>query len=608
MRKKATAWQYIKQYKFRSLLLRNFAFIIFMMILPLAIVIASGYGKLDNEVNERIMDMNEDLLRKNATVTDNVILDIQSLLNQIAEQSEIRQILQERDERLIGPMAQGPVYQLIREYTQTNRYIRGVYLYSEENGFIIDGSAGTYRRAADSWEKEKWYYIHKQIPMDDMYVLVNHANSIFLCRPIFSAQGQRLGLTVFDVQLQRIHELLEDESITHSELFFIMDISGQAIYCNQPRYFSLSERQQNRYRDAIGQVKPGESRMLLEESQRFVSVVESASKSWRYALITEQPQYAEETGVLSDFLISSVGISLLTGLLAAYVITFVTYRPVKKIVEVIEKPQQYRAAPQLGRESNELLYITSNILNTLNSKKQMHAELEKRMESLRMAQSLALQFQIDPHFLYNTLETIKWSAIEEMGMGNKTSRLITKVAKLYRVGLESDNVILPLREELAFLQLYIDVLSARFGDLIHYEWRIDESLSECSVIKLCVQPLVENAVSHGLKPKGYEGLIRISAYRQAGKLHIAVEDDGQGMGEAKRQAINKALMERVRPTEKAVGLYNVNERVKLIYGNDYGVTLYAPDDLESGGNKAVITFPDGSGMNRKAMDEEGENR
>lgn len=219
MRKKATAWQYIKQYKFRSLLLRNFAFIIFMMILPLAIVIASGYGKLDNEVNERIMDMNEDLLRKNATVTDNVILDIQSLLNQIAEQSEIRQILQERDERLIGPMAQGPVYQLIREYTQTNRYIRGVYLYSEENGFIIDGSAGTYRRAADSWEKEKWYYIHKQIPMDDMYVLVNHANSIFLCRPIFSAQGQRLGLTVFDVQLQRIHELLEDYYLTTDGMY-----------------------------------------------------------------------------------------------------------------------------------------------------------------------------------------------------------------------------------------------------------------------------------------------------------------------------------------------------------------------------------------------------
>ena len=92
MRKKATAWQYIKQYKFRSLLLRNFAFIIFMMILPLAIVIASGYGKLDNEVNERIMDMNEDLLRKNATVTDNVILDIQSLLNQIAVKSVIREI------------------------------------------------------------------------------------------------------------------------------------------------------------------------------------------------------------------------------------------------------------------------------------------------------------------------------------------------------------------------------------------------------------------------------------------------------------------------------------------------------------------------------------
>ncbi|MBO5197887.1 MAG: sensor histidine kinase [Lachnospiraceae bacterium] len=590
MRKKnKSAWHYIKRYKFNSLLIRNFGYVMLFVMLPLMLVVWIGYTQFNEEMNDRMMDMNEELLQKSVVVTDNVMQGIVDLLEQMAEQKDILDAIEYQHTDITYYNSVLKVTNLIKEYTQLNQYIKATYIYSNVNGQIITGE--TVRQAKQYTDKGKWYYIYKSVPMESQYVLVNNEHSILFCKPVFSGAGEGIGVIVFDVDLQKIRELLESENISQNGIFFVVDISGQVMYCNQSNYFSLDEKERSEYKDAIGQVKPGDTKYSAENDPQFISVMESIHKSWRYALVTEQPKYKEEVRVLKTFLVSSLLTGVLTSILAAYVITFITYRPVKKILSVIEKPQMYGKDKEATKQSNELLYITSNILNTLNSKKQMNEELEKRMDSLHRAQSLALQFQIDPHFLYNTLETIKWSAIEEMGMGNKTSKLITKVAKLYRIGLEANNAILTLREELDFLKLYVDVLNARFGEKIQFEWEIDESLYDCSVIKMCVQPLVENAVNHGLKPGGYYGTIRICAYQEDGKLCISVEDDGEGISAAKIQELNQKLQARRGFEESRVGLHNVNERIKLIYGNEYGVTLSSEKEDDKTGTKAVITFP-----------------
>lgn len=593
-KKQKSAWAYIKGYKFNSLLIRNMAYIFVLVAVPLLLVVSLNYEKFNDEVNERMMDMNDELLQKNAVVADNIMQDILNILEEISHRSDIMDVVQAEANDGAYHNKVVKARALLEKYTLSNNYIESAHIYSDLNQMVVN-KVGSQNLKKEK-DKEKWYYIHKSVPMDEPYFLVNDQNSIFACQPLLTQEGQRAGVFVLDVRLQKIRDLLESEEVSQRGMFFIVDISGSVMYCSDLEYFSLSEEKKLDYTGAIARVKPGESKLVAESGGIIVSVMESTHKSWKYALVTERPAYTEEVQTIENFLFSSVFVGVFTSILGACIITLITYRPMKKIINVIENPQIHWDE-EASKESNELLYITSNILNTLNAKEEMSKELEMRVQNLRQAQFRALQFQIDPHFLYNTLETIKWNAIEEMGFGNKTSKMLTKMARLYRAGLENDDVIITLKEEIEFLKLYIDIVQIRFGDAITFHWDIDERLQDCMVIKMCLQPLVENAINHGLRPKSYRGNITISAYEQKEKLYISVTNDGEGMSEKDIRELNRKFRTGIGFDGNKVGLRNVNERIKLIYGTEYGVHLGCTESNVLNGSDTVvdtwvvITFP-----------------
>lgn len=587
-KRKKSAWYYIKKYKFSSLLIKNFGFILAVVVVPILLVVSVNYRKFNKEVNNRMMYMNEELLQKSAVVIDNVMYSIIELMEQMVNENDVTLAMEKEYDKAYEETTDN-VISIIQRYTQINQYIKKVYIYSNINNQIIDSmKAQDARRYMD---KGKWYYIYKNMPMNSMCVLADGEQSILFCQPIDTQKQDNIGVVVFEIDLQKIGELLEKEGILQSGIFFIVDLSGRVMYCSHQDYDTLSQDIKQEYKNHIGRTKMGETRYTDGDFSEFVSVVESEYKSWKYALIKGRATYEEENSTVRDFLFSAVSISFLTSILVSYIITTITYQPIKRIVEAIEKPEQYLNSTEESKRSNELMYITSNILNTLSHREEIHKELETRMEALRKAQTLALQFQMDPHFLYNTLETIKWSAIEEIGVGNKVSKLITKTAKLYRTTLESDDIILTLKKELDFLGLYIDILKARYDQQIQFLWDIDENLYECNVIKMCIQPLVENAVSHGLRNTKYCGTIAVLAYRESDKLCIAVENDGQGMSESKMKTLNEELQDKYEFDGTRVGLRNINERIKLIYGNEYGASIHWKDEAEKIGTRVVITFP-----------------
>ena len=149
--------------------------------------------------------------------------------------------------------------------------------------------------------------------------------------------------------------------------------------------------------------------------------------------------------------------------------------------------------------------------------------------------------------------------------------------------------------ELNFLKLYIEIVSIRFGDSIQFHWDIDESLYDCNVIKMCMQPIVENAIQHGLRPKNYLGNITVSAWYEEECLRICVEDDGLNLNQTELDKLNEKLKTGTGFEESKVGLRNVNERIKLIYGKKYGVSisnvLSEGEGKPVGGVRVVLTFP-----------------
>lgn len=587
-----SVWAFIKGYKFNTLLLKNFAYVFILVTLPLLLVLSLNYNKFSEAINNRVMSMNEELLQQSAVVTDNIMVGLLDNLNMASQQNLAMESVQLKETDANYGEKVKQVMTFLQNHVSSSELITSAYIYSDANEMIISTSDAEYARFVPN--KGKWYSIHLQSPMVVPYILVNESGSIYICQPIWSAKGQRSGLFVLDVDLKKIGDVLESQEAAQQGMFFVMDMSGQIIYCNEQGSSKWDTDRQQAYEKMIAQVKTGQSQLAGDYGQQVVSVMESTHKSLRYAFVTELPEYQEETKVLQGFLISSVVVGIASSIIVAFVITILTFRPVRKIISVIQNPQLHWNEKEATKQSNELLFITSNILAQQDDNEEITEELEDRVRALRQAQFRALQFQIDPHFLYNTLETIKWNAVEEMGLGNKTSKMLTKVARLYRLGLENDDVIVPLKEELEFLKLYIQIVQIRFGDAISFHWDIEDGLQDCSMIKMCLQPVVENAIQHGLRFHKYQGNITISARYEEDCLRIFVDNDGQPMNRWEMEQLNAKLKTGEGFETSKVGLRNVNERIKLIYGRKYGVSVQQIPEKQDSGNentRVVLTFP-----------------
>ena len=603
MTTRKSIWPYIKGYKFNSLLIKNFIYVLLLVTVPLLLVLNLNYGRFNSMANEQVMSMNEELLHKNAVVTDNVMISVMDTLNRVSRLNAISEIVQlEADDAAYAEKVD-KARSTIRQRILTNKFISSAYVYSDVSRMMIDGNGAVSMDLLNI--RPKWYEIHKQFPMETSNIFVNNANSIYVCQPIyvdvavesetepgteiFAGVEKLVGVFVADVELQAIRDLLESQDVVQQGVFIITDNNGQTIYCNEQDYFSWSDALDHKYQDYINNVKPGQSKLITEDGSKVISVTESVHKSWRYALVSEMPAFEEKTGVVTGFLLSSVIVGVVTSIIVAYIITLLTYQPMRKIMDVIKNPHLHWSEKEASKQSNELLYITSNILADRNENKEISAELEERIQLLRQAQFRALQFQIDPHFLNNTLETIKWAAVEDMGLGNRVSKMLTKVARLYRLGLENDDVIVSVKEELDFLKLYVEIVQIRFGDTITFHWETDETLYDSGIIKMCIQPIVENAIHHGLRPNGYKGNITISVYRQNDDLCVAVTNDGQDISREEIEKLNETLKTGEGLEENKVGLRNVNERIKLIYGKKYGVSISCSE--EDAYVRVVLTFP-----------------
>ena len=591
-----SAWPYIKGYKFNSILAKNFAFVFVLVTVPLLLVLTINYSNFRSEVNNRVMDMNEELLRKNAAVTDNIFASLLDAAEKMSLQPAVTSVVQSETVDAAFQESVEEVIEMANSQMIFNNLITAVYIYSDVNDMVIDHNGALHIDQIGA--KAKWYDIHKIEPMSQPYILLNNTESIFVCQPTLSGRGEFAGILVLDVQLQQIRQLLEAQEQDRQGIFFVMDINGQTIYCSEQNYHKWDAQTVEEYQYDIDQVRAGETRQITEHGGRIVSVMKSRHSSMQYAFITELPDYKDELSSVGGFLLTSVLVGLVSSLIVAYLISVLTYRPIRKIMNVIKNPRVHWNEKEATKASNELLYITSSILTDRGEQEvdeEASEALEERIRALRQAQFRALQFQIDPHFLYNTLETIKWSAVEEMGLGNKVSKMLTKVARLYRLGLENDDVIVTLKEELEFLKLYIEIVRIRFGDSIRFHWDIDDTLQECNIIKMCLQPIVENAIQHGLRPKNYLGSITISAQYRDECLCVCVENDGEDMTDEEMDTLNKTLKTGSGFEESKVGLRNVNERIKLVYGKEYGVSVscdrVGTDPEEQGSVQVVLSFP-----------------
>lgn len=237
-------------------------------------------------------------------------------------------------------------------------------------------------------------------------------------------------------------------------------------------------------------------------------------------------------------------------------------------------------------ESGDEIQVLTNSFNDMTGEIQYLIEnIKKEQRNLRNTELKLLQAQINPHFLYNTLDAIVWMA--EGGQDKEVVSMVTALSEFFRTTLSEGKDYITLREEESHIRSYLEIQEFRYADILEYEIAIDPKLYEYGILKLTLQPLVENALYHGIKNKRGKGKIVVTGYEKGDDICIEVSDNGIGMDEEELEVLRRKLSGEI-VHERGFGLGNVNERIRLNYGPEYGISFRS---LKGEGTVATVCIP-----------------
>ena len=276
----------------------------------------------------------------------------------------------------------------------------------------------------------------------------------------------------------------------------------------------------------------------------------------------------------------------LTALLSYWIPRSIT-RPLRRLEEVTNQVAGGDLSVRSDVETADEVGALSDSLNVMIDKiNELLSQVTQEQERLRKAEFQVLQSQINPHFLYNTLDAIIWLA--EAGEQEQVVKMVGSLSSFFRTSLNQGKDIVTVEEELQHVRSYLEIQKVRYEDILEYAIDVPQRLYPCLIPKLTIQPLVENALYHGVKNKREQGNIRIDGRVQGKDAVITVSDDGVGMDEARLIAVEEGMKSRMPDQNEIYGLYNVNERIRLNFGETYGLSIQS---RKGEGTEVMIRLP-----------------
>ena len=301
------------------------------------------------------------------------------------------------------------------------------------------------------------------------------------------------------------------------------------------------------------------------------------------------PPYSEEILMIRRIFLITIALSILTSLVLVFFISKQIYSPIRDIMDVLSKEDLFPVEEKkLLQNSNELQYIIGTITASAQSKRIAENELVEKISLLKKAQAIALQSQINPHFLNNTLETINWMAIKQLGSENDVSAMINALATLLQMSLANTDVFSTIKDEKRMAETYLFIQKRRLSGRIQVEWDIPDNLMNCKIVNVVLQPIIENAIKYGMPSIDGVNLLTIRGTEENGIVTLAVSDAGLGLLPEECKKISASIRENVLKESKHIGLSNVHQRLVLAFGEKYGVFFSSQIGV---GTTVSITIP-----------------
>ena len=434
-----------------------------------------------------------------------------------------------------------------------------------KNGNIVSSDKNNDMKISENMMKEKWYV--DAINNSDMPVFnpsrknsTSSMNSalwfLSISRDIKNSKGENLGVIVFDIKYETLERYLNSISFGKQIDNIIVDKNNNIIYYKDVKCFADKKclakfSGKNKNKDT------------------YLYEINIENTNWSLRSIANTNDLVTLKKNFSHIVI----IIFLVSLAFSSIITFIVITKIlKPLIKLENHMQNFENNLREFHLSEKTGYEIQNLVEHFNI-------MVEKIKYLREYEIKALHSQINPHFLYNTLDTIIWMA--EFEDNEKVISITKSLANYFRLSLSNGHEKIPLKDEIMHTKEYLFIQKQRYEDKLSYFFNIeDESLLSIEVPKIIIQPIVENSIYHGIKNLSGNGIITIDVYRENITVNISVKDNGIGFEKAKQFKKSKT---------GGVGTQNVDKRIKFYYGKNYGVFINKENKTE--GAEVIIKIP-----------------
>lgn len=397
------------------------------------------------------------------------------------------------------------------------------------------------------------------------------------------------GIFFVDLNYTAISELCNNNNIGNKGYIFILDENGNIIY---------HPKQQLMYGGLI--TENVDDIMACEENyfntgDKIYTISKSDKTGWTVVGAANTSELLKNNKQAQMMYLLVAAVLLLGVILISSIIAREITRPIRQLrdsMSMVEEGQfdkanvAVTAKNEIGSLSKSFNVMTERIHTLM--EQNVYEQKQKRKSEMK-----ALQAQINPHFLYNTLDSIIW--MSEAGQNEEVVLMTSALARLLRQSISNDKEQVTIAEEIEYVRSYLTIQKMRYKDKLEYSIEVSPEISHVMIIKFALQPLVENAIYHGLKYKETKGNLNIRGYERGDKAYITIADDGVGMDEE----VLEHIFDESKKEHKSngVGVPNVQKRLQLHYGQEYGISYISRKGV---GTVATVTVP----LNSRADDEE----
>jgi two-component system, sensor histidine kinase YesM len=483
-----------------------------------------------------------------------------------------------------------PMWRYISSLIHMRNEIRGIHIMANDGTIFSNLDSNTVMlkvfETDNDWIKEikqadgEWVLL----PLHKPNYYLNKDTSVFsVARLIRDPSGNEpLGIIKIDLKQELINEIVSNSNIKSN--IFILDKDNHFIYPNKEDKLIESS-----FLSEIENIKVNNYTNIPIDGTEYMMVYHQSSYSGvKTIMLTPRSSVFSEVNHLRKVIILVV----IAGILVSFLLGFLLSKPLVGSIHTLRKAmgkvEKGNFAQRVTIHSNDEIGELGQGFNLMiNEIDRLVSEVYKTSLREKEAEIRALQSQMNPHFLYNTLESINMLAITKGNL--EVSDMVSSLGKLLRYTIDNSSKIITLDEELAFIRSYVAIQKVRIGENLQFCEEIDQSLNQVLLPKLVLQPFVENAIVHGIVQQG--GHIFIKACEEKGILKITISDNGKGISELELIKLKRLIENQQQiSSEKhnGIALSNVHERLQLLYGKPFGITV---DGREQKGFSVTLTIP-----------------